>query len=451
MKYTMTKTDARMREEMIPSLISLLEIPSVTERGEGGYPYGSGPARAVDAALEIAAQLGFRTVNKNYEYAYAEVGSGDPLIAVLVHLDVVPAGNGWTKEPFAGTVEDGRIYGRGAIDDKGPAVACLYAVKDLMDLANHPNLPDLPNLPDSSAQADRRDRPNAGALPGRVRILFGQTEESGISHDILRYLEEEETPDAGFTPDGEFPVIRGEKGMLEIQVSMNAAESGVEEAAGGTAINMVPDAAWAVVQGVRYEGVGRAAHGSCPQDGVNAITELCKKLPACPFREAFLGLFGDTHHGEHCGCAFEDEDSGRITVNPGLLTMEEGRLAVDLDVRYPLSYTKEDVLRGLTAEAEKYGMTVMLKGEEPPVFFAADSPEMQALLRAYREETGDEREPLVVGGATYARTMPHIMAYGPLTPEIENREHRGDEYIPLEHLVKLRRIYAKAVYYLLQR
>lgn len=423
MKDTMTKTDARMREEMITSLVSLLEIPSVTERGEGGYPYGSGPARAVDRALEIAKELGFRTVNKNYEYAYAEAGSGDPLIGILVHLDVVPAGNGWTKEPFAGTVEDGRLYGRGAIDDKGPAVACLYAVKDLMD---------------------------EGMLNGRVRIIFGQTEESGVSDDIHLYLKEKGAPDAGFTPDGEFPVIRGEKGMLEIEVSMDAAESGVEEAAGGTAINMVPDAAWAVAGGVRYEGAGRAAHGSCPQNGENAITDLCRKLPECPFRAMFLGLFADSHHGEHCGCAFEDKESDKITVNPGLLTAEEGRVIVHLDVRFPLSYTEKDVLEGLTREAAKYGAETKLISYERAVSFAADSREMKALLRAYREETGDLREPLVVGGGTYARDMPNIVAYGPLTPEIENREHQGDEYIPLEHLAKLRRIYAKAVYYLLQ-
>lgn len=433
----MEKKDREMQEEMIPALIRLLEIPSVADRGERGYPYGSGPARAVDAALAIARDLGFRTVNKDYQYAYAEAGSGDPLIAVLVHLDVVPAGNGWTKEPFAGTRDTGtgRLYGRGAIDDKGPAVACLYALKALKDSA------------DSTSSMEFLE---AGGLPGRIRILFGQTEESGTSDDILAYLAEEGAPDAGFTPDGEFPAIRGEKGMLEIQVSMDAAESGIEEAAGGTAINMVPDKAYAVVRGVRYEGAGCAAHGSCPQNGVNAITDLCKKLPESPFREAFLGLFGDTHHGEHCGCTFEDEESGRISINPGLLTTEEGRIFVHLDVRYPLAYTKEEVFRNLTEAAAKYGASVELTGEEPPVSFAADSREMQALLRAYREETGDLREPLVVGGATYARTMPHIMAYGPLTPEIENREHQGDEYIPLNHLVKLRRIYAKAMAYLLR-
>ena len=170
---------------MINTLKELVSIDSVCEMGEGGFPYGSGPAKALDCVLSKAEDLGFRTKNADYKYAFAEIGQGDEIVAVLGHLDVVPAGEGWNTPAFEATEKDGRIYGRGTVDDKGPTVAAMYAMKDLLD----------------------RGKP----LNKRVRLIFGQCEEKGDWKDIEAYKANEELPCCGFTPDAEFPALYGEK------------------------------------------------------------------------------------------------------------------------------------------------------------------------------------------------------------------------------------------------
>ena len=117
--------------DYIQSIIDLVGIESVCDRRENDpeYPYGEGVRHALDYVLDLCNKFGFRTKNCNNQIGYAEIGEGDPLTAVLVHLDVVPIGDGWSAEQ--GEIRDGKLFGRGVMDDKGPAVACIYAMKDI--------------------------------------------------------------------------------------------------------------------------------------------------------------------------------------------------------------------------------------------------------------------------------------------------------------------------------
>ena len=126
---------------MIAALTELLSIESVSGSGDEKYPYGAGPAMALKYTLALCRRMGFRTKNADGRYGYAEIGSGPELIGILAHLDTVPAGSGWTYPPFAGTLSEGRLYGRGAQDDKGPVIACIYAMKELLDSGVPPRPP----------------------------------------------------------------------------------------------------------------------------------------------------------------------------------------------------------------------------------------------------------------------------------------------------------------------
>lgn len=173
-----------LREEIIKSTQDLVKIKSVEEEAKEGKPFGEGVAKTLDRALEISSELGFKTVNMDGYVGYAEYGEGEDYVAVLAHLDVVPEGDGWIHPPYGAEIHDGKMYGRGTMDDKGPIMSALYGLKAIKDL----------KLP----------------LSKKVRIIFGTDEETG-SEDIAYYLQREKAPIAGFTPDAEYPIIYAEK------------------------------------------------------------------------------------------------------------------------------------------------------------------------------------------------------------------------------------------------
>ncbi len=415
--------------DMIKSLKEAVSIDSVTNRGEGGYPYGSGPAKALDYMLAKAESIGFRTVNPDYKYGYAEIGEGEEIIGVLGHLDVVPAGDGWNTPPFEATEIDGNIYGRGTIDDKGPIIAAMYAVKDLVE-AGEP-------------------------LNKRIRFIFGQTEEAGEWNDIEDYKANEELPTCGFTPDAEFPALYGEKGIMFLTIEMPLEESGLDAAEAGSVPNIVPGLCKLVINGKVYEAEGVPAHGSMPWLGENAITNACKAAVAdgasSKFVDMYMETLADSHHGEKAGVAFEDEESGKISVNPGVLRVEDGKVILTVDTRRPVTFTADQEVEALEKRFAEYGVKITPIFQNRSVFMPKDGETITALIDAYREITGDMSEPLVIGGGTYARGMDNIVAFGPVYPGQEAVEHKANEFIGIEHMNELRKIYAKAFQNLLRK
>lgn len=408
---------------MIESLQQLLRIESIAMPNAGPFPYGEGPARALDYALELCATLGFRTKNVDYRYGYAEIGQGSEIIGILAHLDTVPAGNGWTYPPFDGTIDDGKLYGRGVEDDKGPAIACIYAMKDLLD--------------------------SGMPLNKRIRLIFGQDEETGNWLDIKAYCENEELPTCGFTPDACFPAIYGEKGILIAGMAMPLEQSGLTKAAGGSAPNMVPDDCSVEINGTTYDATGRTAHGSTPWEGDNAITKLMNTLSQLPqpphFAQSYMALMGDSLCGHYMGIDFHDEQSGTLSINAGYLTVEDTEIRIYFDIRYPVTASGEEVLARMEKAAAPYGFRVWKQHEIRPVYMDKQGRVITSLLEAYRKITGDFSEPLVVGGGTYARAMNNIVAFGPGFPGRASTEHEANEHMEIESLLKLRKIYYEAL------
>ena len=416
---------------MIKHLQELLSIESVANHGEEGTLYGVGPAKALDYMLTLCRQLGFRTKNAEGRYGYAEIGEGEEIIGVLGHLDVVPAGNGWDYPPFAGTVDGGRLYGRGSLDDKGPMLISVYAAHDL-----------------AQEYAEK-----GKAMNKRIRLIFGQTEENGDWYDMEAYVAEEEKVSCGFTPDGDFPAIYCEKGILVMDWVLPQAGSGLRSGCGGTAPNVVPDSCSAVTEdGAAYETTGKTGHGSAPWNGVNAITAMMKLLAekGVPVAKAYMALLGEDVYGETLGIACSSEASGRLSVNVGKLRVENGEVRITIDIRYPEDVDVDALMEKIRGTVAAYGFTIPPVHPMHPVYLNKNGPVMQRLLQAYRDETGDFSEPLAIGGGTYARAMDNIIAFGPNFPGEENLEHQGNEYITLANMERLRRIYREALRSLLE-
>lgn len=409
--------------EMIEALQKLVSFQSIA-KGEGPeYPYGKEVHRAKEYVLNLAKSFGMRVTDIPGKYAYIEIGEGPRLIGILSHLDVVPAGDGWTQDPFGGEIVDGKIYGRGTTDDKGPTIAVLYAMKALKEKTT---------------------------LPARIRLILGQTEENGEWRDIEAYTDAEEIPECGFTPDGDFPAIQNELGAMVFQVRMP--QSGFLQGEGGTAPNMVPAHARVKTEFAAYEASGKACHGCAPWLGVNGISALMEKVhraePENRFAEMYANLIGKTIYGEKLGIAAEDE-SGKLTLNAGLLEVQGDTATLMVDIRYPAKKNPDEISGSLVRQFSSYGASCECVYRVRPLYTPPDSPVLGALLSAYREVTGDESRPISIGGGTYAKAMPNMVAFGPNFPGHENREHMEDEYILVDDFLKLKEIYERALAYLL--
>lgn len=416
---------------MLKDLERLVAINSVSERQDSKEtPFGEGANQALEAALDICEGYGFRVKNCEHMTGYAEVGAGDELVGILVHLDVVPAGDGWKSSPFELRIEEGKIYGRGVTDDKGPAVAVIHAIKALLDEGCEFNK--------------------------RVRIIFGLAEETGDWDDMDYYKATEEPISYGFTPDADFPAIYAEMGIANVCFTFDRTKTCFNSLEGGNAVNMVPDKCIAEYVDAAGEvktstESGKSAHGSTPQDGVNAISTLMTKFADrsnCEISQFFKDCIGMEYTGKSLGGYAKDEESGEITYNFGLIHTDGNEITLTVDIRYPVTYSISDILSNIRKNLDSKGFTdvnIKLLSDVPYVFLDAEGPVITKLLEAYREHTGDMTPPMVMGGGTYARAMKNIVAFGPMLPGRELTEHQPNEYLFMEDFLLAKEIYKTAI------
>ncbi len=398
-------------QDLILALQQILAIDSSTREGA---------VHCLHRVLALAESMGFRTGSLDDRVGWAEYGEGTEMVGVLGHLDVVPPGKGWTKPPFGGVIEHGRLYGRGATDDKGPILASLFALQEIKESG----------LP----------------LRRRVRILFGTEEETGCA-DMKYYIAQGgEIPTLGFTPDGEFPLINGEKGLVIEEYACQFSPGPIHALWGGTAANIVPDLAYALLSdGTKIECEGQAAHGAEPWNGVNAIGKLLERLVELPlegqlrqaihFLHTRIGLETD---GNRLGIAQADAPSGKLSFNLGMLRGDETSLHVTVNYRYPVTRSEDDCVPQVHSAFEAAGFTCVRSDREKCLFIPEDHPLVEKLMGVYNEYTGRSAHPICIGGGTYAKSMPNTLAFGPIFPGDEVTEHRPDEYIDL---VRLRQNY----------
>lgn len=402
-------------------LESLIGIEStgaseVNEPGFGTLPYGSAPFSALKYFLDDASKAGMRTGIIENRVGWCEFGpEGSDLIGIVCHLDVVPAGDGWTTSPFELTLKDGILYGRGIVDDKGPACASYFAMKRLMA---------------------------SGFMPSkRIRLILGTDEERTCSC-VETYAELGEIPSFAITPDAEFPVIYAEKGILHVKI-VNSSPSALK-ANGGSAANMVPASCSCTIDGVEYSAKGKMAHASKPDLGVNAIFELIKKLDSASVDYSSSPLLSFiskeivySSPAEYTECNVTDE-SGCVTANPSVLNCTDSGESLVIDIRCPVTYKMSDIVAKLSSTAEAYGLTVEVLNQMDPLYKSKDLPQIAFLTEIWKsnmpsysgykpEYLSEYTEPIAIGGGTYARHMPNTIAFGIQAPWQEDQCHQANE------------------------
>ncbi len=442
------------KEELLAALSRLIEIPSVKGESCDGAPFGKEPRRALDEMLKLCREMGFEAEN-----CFDIVGTADLCpegaelaLGILCHLDVVPCqSENWATDPYKLTEKDGVLYGRGVIDDKGPAIASLFAMKCIKDLG----------IP----------------LKKGVRLIFGTDEENG-SEDMEIYTSRAKLPPNVFTPDGSFPVINVEKGMMRSTFSGRYEDGEVRCFHGGSIPNAVPDKAYAEVDAAlsevqtaiaadksgaefiaediggytRITAHGRSAHASTPESGINAVTALISLLNriCCGGEQADMlrGLertfpFGETD-GSAVGLKAEDK-TGATTLVFSIFDMENGECRGTVDVRFPtclsLAQVEEKERAALSAAGCEFSGFM---GDEPHCVDES-SDFVQALLRVYERIEGEKGECIAIGGGTYVHNIEGGVAFGAERGDTDYHMHGADEFIPLDELLRDAVLYANAI------
>src|SRR5699024_6007191 len=454
----------KYKDQMIEDLIGLLKINSVKGESTNEAPLGQGTKEALNYMLELGQKENLTTKNIENLAGHIEFGQGDKIFGILGHVDVVPAGNGWTSDPFEPIIKNGNIYARRVQDDKSPTMAAIYALKILENEGYHFNQ--------------------------RERLIIETHEESDWTC-TKAYIKSEEMPHAGFSTDAEFPVIHGEKGMttfnlVQTKIDNEFIDGDIQLKAfvSGERYNMVPDTAEAklnvltnmsaVIQS--FEGFiretghkgsyeidrgflnlqlnGQSAHGSRPEEGVNAGLELLKFLTLLeldPSGRKFVNFAADyiidNFKGEQSKMNYAHEEMGEVSVNTGIINYTEvdgGEFGVNL--RYPIGFDFDSGIEQYKEAIQDEGFTVEDITNQDAHYVDKNDPLVQTLLESYRSHVDDNREAFTIGGGTYARTLERGVAFGAMFKDTEDSMHQKDEHMAIDELLLATTIYLEALY-----
>jgi succinyl-diaminopimelate desuccinylase len=445
----------KRKDQLLKDLTKIIQINSemtTFDPNRKNAPFGEGLKEALDFMLSLGKRDGFDTVNVDGYAGHIEFGKQKDFVGIIGHLDVVPAGNDWTYAPYGAEIHDGKMYGRGTEDDKGPTIAAYYAMKILKEL----------NVP----------------LSMRVKLIVGNDEETAwrcVRHYFSVYPE---SPVSGFIPDADFPLIYAEKGISRIMVEGKIESKTIVSIDGGFRDNMVPDYATAVLNPTKdfkalftqflkikkYEGsiqekdglivlkvVGKSAHGSTPQFGENAIDRMFEFLIQSGIEDKMVKmvealLLNDTL-GKKLGVNYHDQEMGDLTNNFGVIKTKSKKYEIALNLRYPNGVSFDEVVLKLKKEFAVFGATVTVDKHQLLLYKDPNSDLVKKLMAVYVKHTGDKNaKPINIGGGTFARAMPNCVAFGPHFLDKPTFIHQKNEFIGIDDLLLATMIYTEALY-----
>ena len=436
-------------DAMIQDIISVVNIKSVSIPGSTPFPYGDGCKEVLDKCLEISERMGFSATNHEEHCGTVLLkGESEDELAIFGHLDIVPEGTGWSTDPYNAVVSDGKIIGRGAQDNKGPAIIALYTAKFIKD---------------------------AGIkLNHSLRIFFGLSEEKGMD-DVLYYISKNPMPKFSIVPDAPFPVCTGEKGILALDMIGNAGNI-IKEMNAAEVSNMVPSDAYVVLDvdydkaqsmlspymtdefmtektsmsKIKLSAKGRSGHAAWPELADSALVKLYSILSKSGILDEagqksvdfLLKSFSD-YDGAGINTSFKD-DFGRLTHIGGMVRIENEKIVQNINIRYPVKTDRDSMKNNIKAHCESGGFDFRLLADDPPFFIDPKSPVIQMMQSVCNEVLEKDYEPYVMG-FTYARKLKNAVAFGPCLPDKFNAAHQPNEFVEINDLINGIKVYAKVL------
>lgn len=454
------------KENIIKKTQELIQIPSVISFSNNPqHPFGEPINDALEYMLNLGDSLGFRTKNIDGYCGYIEFGEGKELIGIIAHLDVVPEGSDWTYPPFSGTIADNKIYGRGAIDDKGPVISSLFAMKAVMETCK---------------------------VHKRVRLILGLNEENDWKC-IDYYKKHEESPSVGFSPDADFPCIHSEKSVLTSYLKMDYfafldKDIVIKEInTYGNAINVVPKICSIILkinskkidmcnlienlkyiinkanfeidiykideEEIKLTSHGVPSHAAHPELGVNAISQLIVILSQIfnlykvriELFDFFTTYINTQYNGKNLGINFKDK-SGKLTLNVGDFYLKNNILQIGLNLRIPVTMNMIEIGNSFIKNTSSYlNVDFDTISYKPALYIPKNNKLVKTLCGIYNQETNSNLEPISIGGATYARAFDNCISFGTNFPGDKDMCHQTNEFISIDKLMLSCKIYAKAI------
>lgn len=450
------------KNQVVNSIVESIQIKSVEEAPILGKPFGEGPAKALNYFLKLGESMGFKVENFDNYAGHIDYGDGDEILGILGHVDVVPEGEEWDYDPYGGEIIDNKIYGRGALDDKGPMIVCLYAMKALKE---------------SGIKINKK-----------IRIILGANEETnwGCMDHYFGTLKMPQ-PDLAFTPDADFPLIFSEKGILRLNFNKKINNIKNIRLFGGTVVNSVPGEATIKIplsflnekdniidycqnfnqnksfkislefskEFITITSFGESCHAMSPEKGYNAISSLMSFLSGIYIEKdelnSIIKFFNEKinmeYNGNLLGVSCSDKDSGELTLNIGKISLDNNDLKILVDIRYPITANYKNIFDQIERCCSKYKVSVDLIENKNPLYVPKDSFLVTTLMRCYKDITGDiNAVPLSTGGGTYARAVKNGVAFGALLKSQEDNMHQKNEYLEIDKIETWLKIYVEAIY-----
>ena len=436
----------KYKNEYIETTKKLLQMPTVLEKYEpenSEAPFGKEIKKSLDFMLDLGKKDGFIVKNIDNYAGHIETGFGKEVLGILGHLDVVPAGGKWDKSPFSAYENDGKIYARGAMDDKGPTVAAYIAMKMIKE--------------------------HGIKLNKKVRLILGCDEESGM-RGINRYLEKESMPDLGFAPDAEFPLIYAEKGIYAYTYKGRTTDKLIESLEAGDRFNVVPDKCVAKlsedkekefnkflkdhkvngeIKEKEYIVYGKNAHAAWPHLGVNAISLMVKfliKQTNNPFINMLNKYLIDDYLGKKLEIDITDKEMDELTLNLAFVHYDGKDVEIGVNIRYPKNYDFEVGEKKIIKAGKEFALNYNKHYNSEPHYVSPEDDLVKKLHQAYIKYTNDnENKIMSIGGGTYSRILKKAVAFGPALPGDIDLAHQPNEHLKIDDMITAIAIYAEGI------
>ena len=317
---------------------------------------------------------------------------------------------------------DGHLYGRGVVDDKGPVIASLYAMKYLKD---------------------------SGIRPGKKIMLIVGTREEIVWEDMDHFKEEFPLPDYGFSPDGAFPIYNRENGYMDVElIFTEPLLKGDEDIRGGSATNSIPAEASAIINGELLRYKGKNAHSSVPEMGVNAIALMCEELAektGYGFAKFVAKYFPEKAY--HSNLEFRMKDGSlkndeNTTMVPTVIRQEGQRITVSINVRNDFKLPSRSVLEALENKRAEGNYDINIVEILDSIWVDEDLPWIKRMKKVL-EDNGIPGECRFAPGCTYAKSIPNTVCFGPVFEGDHDCAHMDNEGQSLEHYILSAELYAQ--------
>lgn len=415
-------------------------------------PFGKACNDVLTYMLDKAKQDGFKVENVDGYAGVITLGDHEESVSMLGHLDVVPAdAREWDSDPYVVVEKNGYLVGRGTGDDKGPTMAAYHALQMIKES----------NI----------------SLSRNIQLIVGVDEESGMQ--CMHYFKQHhKLPVKGIVPDADFPVVYGEKGILILRFE-GQHKTVINSVDAGSRPNVVIGHATFKVNGelkkAEFEAFLAMNHlsGQCYDENDCAIYEIegknfhaslsHKGINAALYGLQFIGGFYQDQlalqlhkllsspFGYGLGIGFDGAYMGPLTLNLGVIHIQDGNVKLTLDIRYPNECNSQNVIYQIKQQFESLSLHCVQEVDAAPLFVNPNSSLVKTCMEVYQKISKDtQTPPITMGGGTYARTLDNHVAFGAVFPleKIESwvgGPHEKNEAVTIDSLVKASAIYAEVM------